>query len=439
MVLQRALNRVAVLVQLACAGKPLPGGLLPELLAACCGAADPFGSRATCRARALQVVLYGARRPAMPLLLQHMLESWSHRDHDVDDRLTPEVAAVYAVLPAEWRADAARRLPPVLTPQPTLPVTLPAAEEAAAARAVAACVGWRSGPMAGQEPGPVIPLVGPGGLTVRDATGMQLRALEGARRACHTDYVTAALMLSGTPALAASPAVVEAGRASVAVGLRRVWKLGCDNTLKETLWRVTLNGVPGAGGGGIIFITPCPCGWHPTHGPRPDLMWRSHYFWECRVATAVVGAVRAGLEAKAVPAGALACRHIWLLQPPDAAVYADVWRVVCVAALDAMAYGRRLLWALHLDTGAAPPDDQTLITDFFPVLTAGPAQPDKADRAGRAAVARFWTSLQEVASLDRVPPAWAAADGPPPDHPFIGVVRAGDRPRLCLHAPVDPP
>jgi hypothetical protein len=268
---------------------------------------------------------------------------------------------------------------------------------------------------------------------------MQLRGLEGARRACHTDYVTAALMLSGTPALAGSPAVVEAGRASVAVALRRVWKLGCDNTLKETLWRVTLNGVPGAGGGGIIFTTPCPCGWNPTHGPRPDLMWRSHYFWECRVATAVVGAVRTGLEAKGVPAGALACRHIWLLQPPAAAVYADVWRVVCVAALDAMAYGRRLLWALHLDTGAAPPDDQTLITDFFPVLTAGPAQPDKADRAGRAAVARFWTSLQEVASLDRVPPAWAAADGPPPDHPFIGVVRAGDRPRLCLHAPVDPP
>ncbi|KAG1676160.1 hypothetical protein FOA52_005001 [Chlamydomonas sp. UWO 241] len=208
----------------------------------------------------------------------HMLESWSHRDHDVDDRLTPEVAAVYAVLPAEWRADAARRLPPVLTPQPTLPVALPTAEEAAAARAVAACVGWRSGPKTGQEPGRVIPLVGPGGLSVRDATGLQLQGFEGTRRACHTDYVTAALLLSGTPALAASPAVVEAGRASVAIALRRVWMLGCENTLKETLWRVTLNGVPGAGGGGIIFTAPCPCGWHPTHGPRPDLMWRSHYF-----------------------------------------------------------------------------------------------------------------------------------------------------------------
>ncbi|KAG1664908.1 hypothetical protein FOA52_006254 [Chlamydomonas sp. UWO 241] len=206
---------------------------------------------------------------------------------------------------------------------PTLPVALPTAEEAAAARAVAACVGWRSGPKTGQEPGRVIPLVGPGGLSVRDATGLQLQGFEGTRRACHTDYVTAALLLSGTPALAASPAVVEAGRASVAIALRRVWMLGCENTLKETLWRVTLNGVPGAGGGGIIFTAPCPCGWHPTHGPRPDLMWRSHYFWECRVATAVVGAVRAGLEAKGVLAGALACRHVWLLQPPDAAVYAD--------------------------------------------------------------------------------------------------------------------
>jgi hypothetical protein len=202
-------------------------------------------------------------------------------------------------------------------------------------------------------------------------------------------------------------------------------------------WR--LNGVPGAGGGGIIFKTPYPCGWHPTHGPRPDLMWRSHHFWECRVATAVVTAVHAGLEAQGVPAGALACRHIWLLQPPAPAVYADVWRVVCTAALDAMAYGRRLLWALHLDTGAALPADQSQITDFFPATTAGPGLPDKADRAGRAAVARFWTSLQEFTSLDRVPPTWAAADGPPPAHPFIGVVRAGDRPRLCLHAPVEPP
>ncbi|KAG1659472.1 hypothetical protein FOA52_005498 [Chlamydomonas sp. UWO 241] len=369
-----------------------------------------------------------------------LLQSWSHRDHDDDDRLTPEVAAMYAVLPAEWKADATCRLPPVLTPQPTLPVTLPSAEEAAAARAAAACVGWRSGPSGKHPLGSVIPLVGPGGLTVRDATGIQLRGLNGARRACHTDIVTAALMLSGTPVQTASPTVVGAGRASVAVALRKVWQLGCDNTLKETLWRVTLNGVPGAGGGGIILKDPCPCGWHPTHGPRPDLMWRSHYFWECRVATAVVGAVRDGLEAKGVPAGALNCRHIWLLQPPAAAVYADVWRVVCMATFDAMAYGRCLLWALHLAADAAPPpDDQTLITDFFPARMAGPALPDKADHAGRAAVARFWTSLQEFASLDLVPPTWAAADGPPPYHPFIGVVRVGDQPRLCLHAPVDPP
>ncbi|KAG1660017.1 hypothetical protein FOA52_005597 [Chlamydomonas sp. UWO 241] len=165
MVPQRALNRVAVLVQLAGAGKPLPGDL-----EACRGSADQFGAQAASRARAFQVVFYSARRPAILLLLRHMLESWSHCDRVVDVCLTPEVAAVCAVLPAEWRADAARCLPPVLTPQPTLPVTLPVAEEAAAARAAAARVEWRSGPMAGQEPGPVVPLVGPGGLTVRDAT-----------------------------------------------------------------------------------------------------------------------------------------------------------------------------------------------------------------------------------------------------------------------------
>ncbi|KAG1664283.1 hypothetical protein FOA52_009786 [Chlamydomonas sp. UWO 241] len=60
-----------------------------------------------------------------------------------------------------------------------------------------------------------------GGAIGTKFTPQLTQGFEGTRRACHTDYVTAALLLSGTPALAASPAVVEAGRASVAIALRR--------------------------------------------------------------------------------------------------------------------------------------------------------------------------------------------------------------------------
>jgi hypothetical protein len=89
------------------AGKPLTGGLLPQRLKACRGRGSP--ARCPCglpRARPPVRPLRCAP-PAMPLLLllQEMLESWSQRDHNVDDRLTPEVAAMYAV-------PACRRGPP---------------------------------------------------------------------------------------------------------------------------------------------------------------------------------------------------------------------------------------------------------------------------------------------------------------------------------------
>jgi hypothetical protein len=153
----------------------------------------------------------------------------------------------------------------------------------------------------------------------------------------------------------------------------------------------------------------------------------------------VASAVRAGLTAHGVDGDMLTARHLWLLTPPAAAVFTPVWQVVCVAALGAMEYGRTYMWAQRL-AAAAPPTGQTLITAYMPAATAGPALPDLAERASRAAAARFWSYLQDFTDARLVPPAWVADPAAlGPLHPFIGVVRPGGRPRLCLHAPIVPP
>ena len=95
----------------------------------------------------------------------------------------------------------------------------------------------------------------------------------------------------------------------------------------------------------------------------------------------------------------LARDSVWLLWAPPG-VHQCVWEPVCAAALDAMAFGRRLLWAVHLD---GRPDDpqQTRITRYFPVLS--PRLPAPVVRAGRRAAARFWERSQGLVMLDEYP------------------------------------
>ena len=264
-----------------------------------------------------------------------------------------------------------------------------------------------------------------------------MTAFTEARHQQHAGYAEAALQLSGMAD--ASTTNVQTACDALMASMRTVWKLPWDNKRKEILWRLALHGVPGAGGHGISLAGPCPCGWAPPAGaPHPDLLWRSHYFWECRVAQSVATAVRDGLSAHGTHGGTLTARHVWLLTPPAATVYPPVWQVVCIAALGVMEYGRSRLWAQHLDTPALPVG-QTLITAYMPTATAGPAPPDLPEGVGRAAVARFWSYLQVFVDAQLVPTAWVAdpvALGPL--HPFIGVVRSGTPPRLCLHAPAMP-
>jgi hypothetical protein len=122
------------------------------------------------------------------------------------------------------------------------------------------------------------------------------------------------------------------------------------------------------------------------------------------VAQEVVGQVSAAVGA------AVSRRDVWLLQaPPVAAAQAPpaLWRVVGMAAVDAMEYGRACLWRARSEAGAGWP-------------AAGPLRDSVVTGAARRAVTRFWGSLAEVAAgCDAAAVAAGAAT------PFLAVGPAG--------------
>ena len=170
--------------------------------------------------------------------------------------------------------------------------------------------------------------------------------------------------------------------------LARIWKLNWDNSHKEVLWRLAVNGLPLASrmrGGGP---KPCSCG-HAT----PD---RRHHFWECPVAVAVVDSMQAQLGVRRN----ITCRNLWLAEPP-ANVHAGMWDVVCLAALVAMDSGRRLMTRIILT--AREQNSQ---------LTPGLTQ-----HAAQHAVARFWDLLQDFCTVGLAPATWQAQLSG--EHPFF--------------------
>lgn len=246
--------------------------------------------------------------------------------------------------------------------------------------------------------------------------------------------------------------------------MRTLWGIPWDNIYKETLWRLTVNGVAGAGGHGIVGSRPCPCGWsswgqagspggrrarssrrrpHAAAGPAQELdgvgtlgtqsplaapvpaeepardtpaAIRAHYFWGCPVAAAVVAELQRwpGLPP-------LTCADVWLLRAPPG-VHSGVWALACMAAVHAMERGRRALWHQALSDHRGEARDPNLVSI-----------------ASKEAVVLFWCLLQDLADLQSVPNGWTAL---PPDHPFFGVTyeladdgsEAG--PRLALRLPM---
>ncbi|PRW05743.1 Pol [Chlorella sorokiniana] len=179
-------------------------------------------------------------------------------------------------------------------------------------------------------------------------------------------------------AVEAAGAAHDGSGQEVAALLQRLWRLRCDNGLKEPFWLLAHNGLPTA----ARLQSSCKCG---AAAPGDRL----HHYWACPVAAAVLSSIAAA-------AGGSIPRHaIWLCRAP-AGIYAGVWDLVCLAAVAAMDHGRRTLYALS--TGPPPEAPLSAI-------------------AGRSARAHFWSNLADFIAFDCGPLSWR--DHCPTGHPFI--------------------
>jgi hypothetical protein len=398
------------------------------------GMATPQAERFTM----LTAAIYGpGRRPLLPPPLLALFHRWSPREEAVEVLRAAE--GMYQAIPKAWRTAAAVTLPSALLPQPFLGAGR-WLDLAASTKAVATLVGRLGWPGLSL----LHPLSGPTGrphhpLTVKSATTLQIRGRLADQRAARLAYAGCALTdLSGAPLgppggrISWQPSPAQAVQ-DLEKALRALWQLPWANHHKEPLWRLTVNGVRGAGGHDISSSHPCPCGWAgpPDVGGRLDpqqraFAWRSHHFSSCPVAEAVKDEIRRSLP----PPATVRCSNLWLLRPPSGISHAGVWGVVAAAAIAAMSFGRKNLIRLHLRQLEELGEGQTLITDYFPVVSGAPPV-TTLERACRRAAAWFWCLLQDFASLQSgIPSAWGA--GPPSHHPFLGVDTSSSQPRLIV-------
>ena len=174
--------------------------------------------------------------------------------------------------------------------------------------------------------------------------------------------------------------------------------------------------------GGRIHPWHCSCDLHGPPPPSPRL----HTFWTCPVARAV----RQQLAA-ALPAGVAVRRaNIWLLRPPAGVqgLCPRAWALVALAALEAMEFGRRYLYALRVspewpDPG---PAGHVALARALPNFIFAAhvrrhimaARDALVQRVANAATGRFWRTLGDFAYLHRQQPRrWALT----PAHPFLHI------------------
>ena len=310
--------------------------------------------------------------------------------------------SLLAVLPTGW-VEAARAASLAAEPLPHLD----------AVRPIVACLGWQppfpQPTSAGRQPPQPIVLCSES-FSVRSATGIQLADSLSEQRQARVAYVGAALNLglalgAEGPLPFIPPEAQVSGLAHLEVALSTLWRIPWDNLYKETLWRLTVNGVSGAGGHNIACARPCACGWTPATPATPEARasaLRSHCFWGCPVAQAVMAEVMRGLPHPSPP---ICGADIWLLRvPPSLSLHPGIWAFVCMVAIHAMERGRRCLWRTVLGQHPAAGAD----------LAAAVQQ------ASRAAAAWFWCLLQDFVDLQQVPDTWG---GSARRHPFISVTQ----------------
>jgi hypothetical protein len=169
----------------------------------------------------------------------------------------------------------------------------------------------------------------------------------------------------------------------VARVLARWWKLRVPNEHKEAAWRLTLDGFPTA----RRMHTGRHC--EACGAAEPGV---EHHCWGCPVAGAVRQAIEGQLRTHRVGQGApwlaadraLRCAEVWLGVLPHPQLHRMVWDMVCLAAIGAMEFGRKVAWAVATEAPALP----------LPVVER---------IAGRAAVGELWRVLADFAVSAVVP------------------------------------
>jgi hypothetical protein len=183
--------------------------------------------------------------------------------------------------------------------------------------------------------------------------------------------------------------------------LKHLWRLGWHNDRKELFWRLIVNGLPFSS----RFNLGVTCACEGADACNPG---RVHHFWSCPAAQAIVGVI--AQECGCSTASPLLRRHVWLMLPPPALTarfgqqlwVRQVWRVVCLAALNAM-------WTVAQSPAArrAVPAAQG----------AGPAT------MSCMATLRFRILLDEFAMVGKPPRTWARLL--PGDAPFYRFTEHG--------------
>ena len=353
-----------------------------------------------------------------------------------------DINALIAQLPRPWvgavlNALNGGRVPDVSWRSATLPdaSVLPSAAEQIVESMLVSRLGWM-----GLPSGKPVLLTK---LTVKQATSLQLGPLRAARREKHVRFVCGAVGGS-------MPLVVDAGLKLLYTAFKQCWKLRWDNAFKEVYWRLTLDGLPTAARMHMQSYT-CLCGDQcPTC---------AHHFWLCPIACAVVDTIEAELQppwCRRTPGSTSVQRqHIWLMHPPqgDSKIHHGVWRIVCLAAINAMHVGltaankhhhqQSMLQSQDTPPAVALPPGQSRITQWLApaALTEAQQQHQHAVRLRREqqqqqveqlrqlqlqqlltetkqqAVARFWELMTDWVVLNPFPPGWIGQVAV--DHPFL--------------------
>ena len=175
--------------------------------------------------------------------------------------------------------------------------------------------------------------------------------------------------------------------------LQRLWKLPVDNSHKEVVWRLAMDGLP------TIqrlhrATQPCGCG-----GAVGAAAGRQHVYFECAAIKPILDSIVQQLQGDwaLAPGVSLQRHHLWLAMRPTEALHQGVWDLVCISALKAMDSCRAGLFK-RVFTGAQP----------------GTAL---AASVGARACAQFWANLGSFCGHNLAPRAWR--DQVSQTHPFI--------------------